>query len=347
MIRLATIGLRNRGRALTREAHACKDIEVVGLCDTDSDRLQAALADAPDARCYEDATAIFADPDIDAVILALPNTLHKTLGLQALAADKHVYMEKPLARDVAECEVLMQAEEVSGKTLMVGYQQRFAHTSTQARALLADNAIGKITSATARWNRRAAGEYLWERGDWFLDPAISGGGPLIDIGVHKLDLCLDLIGYPRMQQVVAKARYGLGKAAGDKRGRNYAIEDALDAWLFADGIDVRVESSYFRNQEEEEFHDIEIIGSKGGIRLHGFDGITAWNVHEDGSISSITPPEVKSIGALEHFADVIQGKTTLRPTASQSRDLQKIIDASYASAAQQSRPVQIEEGVLV
>ncbi len=347
MIRCATIGLRNRGRALTREAQACEHIEVVALCDTDEQRLQDALQDAPGAQCYTDAAAVFANPDIDAVILALPNTLHLTLGEQALAAGKDVYMEKPLARNVAECEALIEAQNRSYKTVMVGYQQRFSKTACQARALLAQGAIGEITSATARWNRRAAAEFLWERGDWFLDPKISGGGPLIDIGVHKLDLCLDLIGYPNIDHCVAKARYGIGKRVGDKRDKNYAIEDALDAWLFTDGIDIRVESSYFRNQEQEEYHDIEITGTKGGIRLDGFGEATAWQVNDDGSITHIEVPEIKTHTALDHFADVLLGKIELRPTPEQSRDLQKIIDACYESSANGSRLIPLDAGVLV
>lgn len=345
MLRCAAVGLRNRGRGLVREAEACDDLTVVALCDTDRERLRTAQGDAPAARLEQDAEAVFQADDIDAVILALPNTLHKSFGLKALQAGKHVYMEKPLARDVAECEELMQAEAQSGKTIMVGYQQRFSLAATQARALLAQNAIGTVTSAVARWNRRTAGEFLWERGDWFLDPTISGGGPMIDIGVHKLDLCLDLLGYPAVKHCVAKARYGLGKAAGNKRGKQYAIEDALDAWLFADAIDIRVESSYFRNQDQEEFHDIEIIGTAGGMRINGFNQVSAWLVNEDGAIRHLDIPAVTCCSALAHFADAINGKTALRPDSTQSRDLQKIIDACYASSARASQPVSITETV--
>jgi predicted dehydrogenase len=214
---------------------------------------------------------------------------------------------------------------------MIGYQQRFAAAAVQARAVLASGVLGRIASATARWNRRMAGGGLWDRGAWFLDPAQGGGGPFIDIGVHKLDLCLDLLGYPRIRRLVAKSRHGLGVRAAAARGCDYRIEDALDAWLFADDLDIRVEASYFRNQEQEEYHDVELIGERGGLRIDA-GGLRAWTVAADGAIAPLPPPAAAATGAVGHFADVLAGRTPLRPTPEQSLALQGIVDACYRSA---------------
>lgn len=340
-LNLAIIGMRNRGRSLGREATATPGLRVAVICDTDPDRLAAAGEEFPDAQQVGDADTIFADPAIDAVTLALPNHLHEPLGTAALRAGKHVYMEKPLARSVEECERLIGERDAAGRVLMVGYQQRLSPMAEQARQLVASGQLGRITSIVARWNRRVGGQGLWGRGDWFMDPTTGGGGPFIDLGVHKLDLALDLIGYPHIERAVAVARHGLGKRAGEACGRAYAIEDAMDAWLFAEGLDVRVEASYFRNQWQQEYHDIELIGTEGGLRIDD-QGLRAWTVAIEGELTDLRLPAVEDPGGgMGHFQRVLAGEEALRPTPEQSRDLQAMIDACYRSAAAGSRMLHI------
>ena len=94
---------------------------------------------------------------------------------------------------------------------------------------------------------------LWERGDWFLSKENSGGGPLIDLGVHKLDLLLYALDFPEITHVGAQCHYGIGSVIAGKRGKQYDIEDGAEVQLrLASGATIELGASYFRNQAADQ-----------------------------------------------------------------------------------------------
>lgn len=139
---------------------------------------------------FDDADALLANPDIDAVYIATPVYLHAAQTVAAARAGKHVLVEKPMAMSSAECRQMIDACEKHSVKLMVCYYQRFNARHQKMRELAQAGAIGRITTASARmitFNRPSADA-------WRHDPAKSGGGALMDLGVHCIDTLRFVLG---------------------------------------------------------------------------------------------------------------------------------------------------------
>lgn len=139
---------------------------------------------------YTDYRELLANPDIQAVSIAVPNFLHVPIGLDAIAAGKHVLIEKPLARTTEEGEKLVRAAEDAGLVLGIVLNRRSRADMQALKRHIDRGALGEIYHARAYWNRRAGIPGL---GSWFTSKDGAGGGPLIDLGVHVLDMALWLI----------------------------------------------------------------------------------------------------------------------------------------------------------
>ncbi len=126
VIRLGVVGLRNIGMNHVRRATALEDIEVVAVSDVDAERVEAAKTEFGIDTGYTEMRELFADERIDGVVLALPNPLHRAASIEAMEAGRHVLVEKPVASFVQDAQAMIEARDRTGKTLMVGYNQRFA-----------------------------------------------------------------------------------------------------------------------------------------------------------------------------------------------------------------------------
>ncbi|MDA3959491.1 MAG: Gfo/Idh/MocA family oxidoreductase [Planctomycetota bacterium] len=331
-VRIAIVGLRNIGKGHLRRAVACDQAVVTAVVDTDPERREQAQAEFAIPRAYADAAEAFADPAVDAVVLAVPNHLHAPLSIAALEAGKHVLVEKPMACTAAEAEAMLAARDRTGRHLLIGMNQRFS--SRGYRELLASGAIGTFQYGRCRWNRRRPHVALWARGDWFCDRKRSGGGPLADIGVHKLDQLLFVLGWPRVERVSAVIGMGVGARCGQARGRNYGVEDFATVQLRLEGGGVIVcEAAYFLNQSEEEYQDMVCYGTLGGCATANPE---AWTVADDESVVPLALPDVTGLSAtpVEHLVAVIQGREEAMCTPEQGVDMQRILDAAYRSADQ-------------
>ena len=196
-LRLGIVGLRNIGLNHLRCAQALDDVVVVAGADTDSERAKKVKDDHSLSYVSQDAQDLFQDPNIDGVILALPNHLHAPLSIAALQAGKHVLVEKPISGHSQEVQGMVEARDRSGKTLMVGMNQRFSPNAYAIREQIRSKAIGEIYLSKTFWNRRYPFEGLFHRGSWGFEKKSSGGGPLLDLGIHKLDLLMFFDGFPR------------------------------------------------------------------------------------------------------------------------------------------------------
>ncbi|OIQ83265.1 glucose--fructose oxidoreductase precursor [mine drainage metagenome] len=207
-------------------------------------------------RWYDDADALLADPDVDAVYVATPPSSHHDYALRAAAAGKPVYVEKPMARTAAECESMVSACEGAGVPLFVAYYRRAMPRFVSVHDLLRDGAIGEVRTVSVRLQSPAP---TWESGPtpWRLRPEISGGGLFVDLGSHTLDL-LDLLLGPITQAT--------GVAV--NRDRRYPAEDAVAATFTFDSGVVGVGLWDFDAQER--LDDVEVIGTGGSLRFSSF-----------------------------------------------------------------------------
>ncbi len=149
------------------------------------------FVDFGSASRHKTAEALIDDPLVDAVDICTPTDLHKPLALRALAAGKHVLVEKPMALSSADCAAMIEAARDAGRVLMVAQVLRFFPEYAVARAKVLSGELGAVRAATFR--RRCAAP-AWGR--WLKDPGRSGGG-VLDLLIHDLDFCQHLFGKPQ------------------------------------------------------------------------------------------------------------------------------------------------------
>ncbi len=293
--------------------------------------------------CYGDYADLLERPDIDAAIVTVPNALHRTVTLAAIAAGKHVLLEKPLAHSVDDGLAIVHAVEQSDRLVMLGFNNRFRAPAKALRQAVTAGRLGTVYYARARWLRRQG---LPPRASWFTSRMAAGGGPLIDIGVHVLDLALHMMGYPQPIAAfgVAHAHFGLERArvVSSLLGSEAAPADLFDVEDFAagmvtlaNGATVLVETSWAAFIGDDDL-SLELLGSAGGARLTNDDqsGLSIFTTL-DGEQVDITPRLDESDPHLEEMRAFLAAiRTGGEPPVSVRDGLEAlaIIEAIYASA---------------
>jgi predicted dehydrogenase len=235
----------------------------------------------------------FSDPAIDAVYVATPVFLHAPQSIQALRAGKHVLCEKPMAMNEAEAHSMVQAAEQAGRTLGVAYYRRSYPKVQRARELIAAGAIGKPVLAELTCHEWRDGE--GGARSWLLDPAQAGGGPLYDIGSHRIDVLNFLFGQPQ-------------RASGYSSNavHHYAVEDNATVMIdYAGGVrgivDVRWNSKVSRDE-------CRIRGTEGEMDLSPLNGP---ELTYPGGRESLPPHANLHYPMIENFVDAVLGKASL------------------------------------
>ena len=272
--------------------------------------------------------------EIDAVSVCTPNAFHKEPTVAALQAGKHVLVEKPIAMNAKEGEEMIAAARKAGRILMVGLNNRFRGDVQAIRRAIDAKALGEIYYAEAVCTRRR-GIPGW---GVFIEKAMSGGGALVDIGVHALDLTLHLMGYPKPVSVSGCAFSKLGarrrKAPAGVGYWNPAKFDVDDLGVgivrFADGACLFLKASWAANIAEGAFNSV-LVGTEGGCEL------SPLQIYREqyGSLVNITPvslPQTNSHAEeIRLFVEAIrQGKPSPVP-AEEALVTQKILDGVYES----------------
>lgn len=183
-MQLAIIGCGNIGKARARAIKEITGLELKVVADVDHERAQS-VAKEMDCEWSDDWRMVLQRDDIDGVIVSTPNDLHAPISIAALEAGKHVLCEKPLARNPEEAQQMVSIAERSGKVLKTGFNHRHVDWVLKARELIDQGAIGKVFFIRGRTGHGGRAGYDKE---WFTDFNRSGGGTLLDNGVHALDL---------------------------------------------------------------------------------------------------------------------------------------------------------------
>jgi predicted dehydrogenase len=289
--------------------------------------------------------------DLDAIDICTPNLFHSEIAVAALQAGKHVITEKPDAINASEAARMAVAARAAGKTLMAMRNNRFTPHFQFLKQYLADGQMGDIYAGRVGWIRRRGTP---GRGGWFTTKELSGGGPLIDLGVHFLDLALWLMGNPSPVTLSAStfAKFTDSSAPADSANASFGeakaegtfdVEDlAIGFARFSNGAALQLEFSWASNIDEETVF-LELRGSKAGFNFRNWR-LTLFT-EASGTLVDITPKlsklELEQHAAfLHHFVDVLRGRCepTLRPE--HGVDMIKLLTGLYASA-QQGREVQV------
>ncbi|HYH11156.1 MAG TPA: Gfo/Idh/MocA family oxidoreductase [Thermomicrobiales bacterium] len=242
--------------------------EIVALSDVNIEAAERVKVDysVTNARVYGDYHDLLASDEVDAVSICTPNFLHATMAIEALQAGKHVLLEKPLAHTLAEGERL--AAEVArhpDRVFMIAFNNRYRPDSIVLKQHIEAGELGRIYYAKTGWLRGASGFYL---SGWFTQRERSGGGPLIDLGVHMLDLSLWLMGNPRPVSVSGSVYYEFNEFMRESTGAEVDVEDLATAFIKLDnGATVMLDVSWLSHIEESDLVYSQLFGSQGGASI--------------------------------------------------------------------------------
>jgi predicted dehydrogenase len=316
------------------------EVEIKWLCDIKPEALAESLKMAPDAKTTADYHDLLNDPEVDAVSICTPNLMHLQPALDALAAGKHVLCEKPLAMNGHEARQIVAAEQKSDKVFQVGFQTRFTGEAQFLRKYIDSGAMGDIYYARTQALRRR-GVPGW---GVFIDKEKQGGGPLIDIGVHVLDLTLFLMGHPEPVSASGVTWNMLGKNPdlyngwGDYDRTKFTVEDMAVGFIrFANGAVCVLESSFMANIKDDPF-GTTILGTEAGAEVFFYNDQRVRIYRDDNKqLFDLTPrsvPEVKNshVAEVQAFIKTIKEGAPSLVTARQAMMLNSIFDALYKSA---------------
>lgn len=340
-IKVALIGSGQISRMSHIPAYRSMDnVEIVGVSDTNIDAARKLAEDFDIPYFTQSHKDLLEHCRPDAVSVCVPNKFHYPIVMDALEYGCNVMCEKPPAISAKEAQEM--AEKAEEKGLLLTYDFHFRHGTNVSiiKEKINDGKLGKIYFTRAKWLRRA-GVPGWGN---FISKDIQGGGPLIDIGAHMLDLSLYLLDYPEIAYVTASCSDLIGKSRnkglmGNWNPDRYTVEDGLFGMIyFKDGTCLELETTFALNMKEKDLRAVEIYGDKLGASLfpaevYGGDAEDFSNTNypfvEDGDLHTT---------AICNFIKACMGEEKLLVTAKQGAYIQKLVEALYTSA-ENKKPV--------
>lgn len=333
------------GRAHAEGYAALPRVELAAIAGLDDARVQELAAKYHVPRTYREYTDLLVQPDIDAVSIAVPNALHAPVTIAALQAGKHVLVEKPLARTAAEGQAMLDAAKAANKILMISFNHRQRSDVQWLRQYVEAGGLGRIYYAKAYWMRRKGIPGL---GSWFVNKEQAGGGPLIDLGVHILDIAMFLIGEPKPLAVSANTYAEFGprglkgwewkKSTGQSVA--YEVEDLATAFIRLEGgATLLLEASWATHSSAGDDYGVVLYGTEGGAELtvkNYAHGQTIRLFTDVNGLPHESIPEVRPGGGhvqvVERFVAAILDGAPAIPGAAEGLRRAQVIDACYQSA---------------
>ncbi|MDW8570284.1 Gfo/Idh/MocA family oxidoreductase [Staphylococcus shinii] len=258
------------------------EVSMVAFCDIDKTKAESAARryGVKNATVYEDYIELLKDNSIEVIHVCTPNNTHQEITVAALNASKHVMCEKPMAKTSEEAQLMIDAAVHNNKKLTIGYQNRFRADSQYLRKVTQRGDLGEIYFSKAHAIRRRAVP-TW---GVFLDEEKQGGGPLIDIGTHALDLTLWMMDNYEPESVMGSTFQKLGKQAdaanawGSWDPNKFTVEDSAFGFIkMKNGATIILESSWALNSLDVDEAKCSLSGTDGGadmkngLRIHGED----------------------------------------------------------------------------
>jgi 1,5-anhydro-D-fructose reductase (1,5-anhydro-D-mannitol-forming) len=282
------------------------------------------------AHTYSSVEALLADATVNAVYVATPPHLHAEMAIQAATQGKHVLCEKPLALNIVQAQQMIDACHANNVQLMVCYYQRYNARHQQIKQLLSEGAIGKVTAVRINFSSYFPPQPAF----WHHDPAISGGGPLMDIGVH----CLDLLRY--LCGPVVEVSALIDTLASDSAVPASLVEDTATLLLRLESGAHAVITSHWStaNFAPDQINGLEISGTEGTIqampihakdsagivRLLTKDGVQEFSVEAGGQRTHVA--------LLEDFGNALQNDAPAPIPGEEGLAGLAVIEAAYQSA---------------
>jgi len=331
---VAVIGL-GMGSGHASAAAENSKADLAALCDIDKKRLAALAEKLGVEKTYTDYRKLLREVKPKIAIVALPNYLHKRVTVAALDAGAHVFCEKPMAMNTREAQKMLDTAKARRKKLMINFSFRFTPQARALKNIAASGALGDVYYARTRWCRNRG---IPGFGGWFGQKKLSGGGPLIDLGVHRIDLAMWLMGSPRPVAVCGNTYDKLGSALARKARKKFDVEDlAVGMVRFDNGASLLLEASWAMNSEKGEDMVTCVYGTKAGICHRNVGEGYEFEAHmfEERAGTYVAskikrfPPSPSSI---DHFIEVVVDGAEPVVTPQQGVDVMKVLDGLYKSA---------------
>jgi predicted dehydrogenase len=310
--------------------------KAVAACDIDADRVKEFAESRDIPRYYTDYTKLLENETPDAVLVATPNYAHMEPTVAALEAGISVYCEKPMAMNVGEAERMVAAAKASKGVLTIGHHMRFQSDSAYVHQAVESGELGDVYFARTVMHRR--GGVPWWGAFHIKDK--SGGGALIDIGVHVIDLVMWLMGSPTPVQVTGQTYDKLAKRTDGERPNQdpekageFDVDDFATAYVkMSNGASLAIECSWASNIAEGHQSNVELYGDEGGATLHPLGIYT----QRHGQFVNLAPhslPKAQAHAeAMGHFLRVVKGEAENAVKPEETLNVQRILDGIYESS---------------
>jgi predicted dehydrogenase len=344
--RVGFVGLggmgRNHASNVTDQGH-----DVVAGVDV-AGEARREFASVFGAETYESHGAMFGHEDLDAVIVTTPNAFHADAVVAALAEDVPVLCEKPLAADLAGAERVAEAAADADAFCMVGFHNRFSLSAAAFTEFREAGRFGEIRHVDANYVRRRGVPGV---GSWFTDAELAGGGALVDLGVHLVDLALYLAGYPEPREVTGVTRSDFVSDPGyvdpdgwsDDRGNageTVDVDDSASAFVrCADGTTISLEVAWASNRPTDS--TVVVSGTEAGAECAvGGETLTVYETgaaggdhYSDTTIEGRYEPSGWAAEDAYFLRHALAGVDPELNTVQQGLTVQRVLDAIYRADA--------------
>jgi predicted dehydrogenase len=316
--------------------------ELIAICDKSRKRAKAIQKEFSVARVYHSIDDMIADRDVQAVSIALPNCLHAPTAIAALEAGKHVMLDKPFALNLREAKEVVRVAKARRRLFMVGMNLRFHDDAQMLRAIVERGLLGDVYHAKTAMLRRCA---IPKFGTWFCRKDMAGGGVLLDLGVHAIDLAFFLLDNFRAEAVTGAVYSKFGHRSLGEGGwgisdrepgrRVFDVEDMATALVkLQGGASVAVEVSWMVHLGEPARRNVELFGTEGGGSLVP---TSYCRFRNRGKEYEVVQPQSVAIryphrDRMVNWIDAILGRDKPQCTPAQALAVQSVIDAVYQSA---------------
>lgn len=342
-IKIAIIGAGNIAQSHLDSYKKVEDAEIYAVCDINPVRLNETADKFGIERRYTDVDTMLAElPELDAADVCVWNCNHAECTIKALKAGLNVLCEKPMAYNAQQAQEMLDIAKENGKLLMIGFVCRFSKEAKIAGDFINQGYLGDIYYSKAQYVRRHGNP-----GGWFADKSRSGGGPVIDLGVHVIDLTRYLMGNPKPVSVYAITYDNIGKRDYLKTRVEWSprdakpddpctVEDFAGAYIkYDNGAVTHLEASFSFNGEE--IYKQQLYGTKGGIDIT--DGAKLYTEY-NGYLADINLKTDRYKYACDnefdeemaHFVDCVKNGTKCIAPAEDGVEIMRILDAIYESA---------------
>lgn len=343
-LRVGVVGLGFAGQTHLKAYQQIPGVEVIALAGQEEDRLQKIADEGNIPHRYADWQDLVARDDLDVVSVCTPTFLHAPVAIAALEGGRHVLSEKPLAKTADEALQMSEAAQKAGRVLETAFNHRQRGDVQTLKTFVDAGELGRIYHSKARWLRRSGIPGL---GSWFTNKHMAGGGPLIDLGVHVLDMALFLLGEPKVTSVSAATYAELGPRGRGGSNSNkqlvdtvYEVEDLATAFLRLEGGGtLLLEAAWAAYRETGDDFGVTLMGTEGGadidVKNYGWQDTLRVYTDVADTASEIRPEVTKGEGHLtvvRNFIDTIRTGDWSEHVGGEGLRRAQIIDACYTSA---------------